>query len=62
MHFEIISKTVGDKFNSVKNDHHYNMKTIFKKNIQKIENGTQAKQLSWIIHASANTILCTVEE
>ena len=60
MRFEIISKIVGDKFNSVQNDHYDNMKTILKKDYSK--NGTQAMQLSWIIHASANTLLWTVEE
>ena len=33
MRFEIISKIVGDKFNSVENDHHenYSEKGLFKK-------------------------------
>ena len=44
MRLEIISKIAGDKFNSVENDHHDNMKTILKRDYSK--NGTQAKQLS----------------
>ena len=37
MRFEIISKIVGDKFNSVENDHHDNMKTILKRDYSKME-------------------------